>query len=152
VRSGSIARVTVPARISLVTLGVDDLARATAFYEALGWRRSSASNDEVSFFATADGVLALYPFPSLAVDAGLPPGPLPPPGRATLAINVGSEEDVDRVLAEVAAAGATVPAAASRTAWGGYLGWFSDPDGHLWEVTHNPGFPLDERGSVVLPA
>ena len=143
---------TVPARISLVTLGVDDLARATTFYEALGWRRSSASNDEVSFFATADGVLALYPFPALAADAGLPPGPLPPPGRATLAINVGSEEDVDRALAEVVAAGGTVAVAASRAPWGGYLGWFSDPDGNLWEVTHNPGFPLDEGGSVVLPA
>ena len=141
----------VPARISLVTLAVGDLSRATAFYEALGWQRSSVSNDEVSFFATADGVLALYPFDALAADAGLAPGPLPPPGRVTLAINVASEEEVDRVLAEVAAAGGTV-SVASRAAWGGYLGWFSDPDGHLWEVTHNPGFPLDERGSVVLPA
>ena len=142
----------VPARISLVTLAVDDLSRATAFYEGLGWRRSSASNDEVSFFGTADGVLALYPFDALAADAGLAPGPLPPPGRVTLAINVASEADVDQVLAEVAAAGGTVSVGAARTSWGGYLGWFRDPDGHLWEVTHNPGFPLDERGSIVLPA
>jgi hypothetical protein len=142
----------VPARISLVTLAVGDLSRATAFYEALGWQRSSASNDEVSFFATADGVLALHPFDALAAGAGLAPGPLPPPGRVTLAINVASEEDVDRVLAEVSAAGGTVAGGAAATSWGGYLGWFSDPDGHLWEVTHNPGFPLDEWGSVVLPA
>ena len=143
---------TVPARISLVTLGVADLGRATAFYEALGWRRSSASNEEVSFFATADGVLALYPFTALAADAGVEAGARPATGGVALAINVETEEAVDGVLADVVAAGATVTKRATRAAWGGYTGTFADPDGHLWEVAHNPGFALDERGSVVLPA
>jgi hypothetical protein len=143
--------VSVPARISLVTLGVEDLARATAFYEALGWRRSSRSNSEVSFFATADSVLGLYPFDELAADAGLPPGGRPAPGRVTLAINVDTDGDVDRVLAEAVAAGATLARPAATAAWGGRSGYFSDPDGHLWEVARNPGFPFDEHGSVVLP-
>ncbi len=141
----------VPARISLVTLGVGDLRRATAFYEALGWRRSSVGGGEVSFFATADGVLALYPFDDLAADAGLEPGPRPAPGRVALAINVETEEAVEQVLAEVTAAGGTVTKAATRAPWGGYSGYFTDPDGNLWEVARNPGFAFDERGSVVLP-
>jgi uncharacterized protein len=142
---------TVPARVSLVTLGVSDLRRSTAFYEALGWRRSSVSNDEVSFFGTADTVLALYPYRSLAADAGMPARDGPPVGGVTLAVNVEDREQVDHVLAEAESAGATVVKAGTATAWGGYIAYFTDPDGHVWEVAHNPGFPFDTTGSVVLP-
>jgi len=142
---------TVPARISLVTLGVTDLGRSTAFYQALGWRRSSASSDEISFFATAGSVLGLYPFDALAADANALAGAGPQPGTAALAINVESEVEVERVLAEAVAAGASLAKAAVKSDWGGYSGYFADPDGHLWEVAHNPFLPLDEHGSVVLP-
>jgi len=142
---------TIPARISLVTLGVTDLTRSTAFYQALGWRRSSASSDEISFFATADSVLGLYPFDALAADANALAGAGPQPGTAALAINVESEVEVERVLAEAVAAGASLAKAAVKSDWGGYSGYFADPDGHLWEVAHNPFLPLDEHGSVVLP-
>jgi len=142
---------TIPARISLVTLGVTDLARSTAFYQALGWRRSSASSDEISFFATADSVLGLYPFDALAADANAAAGARPQPGTSTLAINVESEAEVERLLAEAVRVGATLAKAAVKADWGGYSGYFADPDGHLWEIAHNPWFPLDEHGSVVLP-
>jgi len=142
---------TIPARISLVTLGVTDLARSTAFYQALGWRLSAASSDEISFFATADSALGLYPFEALAADANAAAGARPQPGTSTLAINVESQAEVERVLAEAVAAGATLAKAAVKSDWGGYSGYFADPDGHLWEVAHNPFFRLDDDGSVVLP-
>jgi len=143
---------TVPARVSLVTLGVSDVARSTAFYEALGWKRSSASVEgDVSFFATADCVFALWSFEALAADAGVPVGSVPNVGGVALAINVEREADVDRVLAEAVAAGGELRRPAERPEWGGYNGYFADPDGHLWEIAYNPGFPLDEHGSVILP-
>jgi len=141
----------VPARISLVTLGVTDLKASTKFYETLGWRKSSVSNDEVSFFETADCVLGLYPFAALAKDAGISAGNTPCVGSVALAINVESESEVERVLTQAIQAGATLTKAAKRADWGGYSGYFADPTGHLWEVCYNPDFPLDEHGSVVLP-
>jgi uncharacterized protein len=141
----------VPARVSLVTLGVSDLRRSTAFYRSLGWRPSSVSNAEVSFFRTADCVLALYPFRALAADAGIEAGDRPAVGSVTLAINVDGEDLVGEILGQAAEAGATVVRPGRATTWGGYIGYFADPDGHLWEVAHNPGFPLDADGSVVLP-
>ncbi|HEX2849507.1 MAG TPA: VOC family protein [Acidimicrobiales bacterium] len=142
---------TVPARMSLVTLGVADLARSTSFYERLGWRRSSVGGGEVSFFETTGGVLALYPFTALARDAGRPAGDRPAVGGMSIAINVEREGEVAQVLAEAEAAGATFVRPAAATAWGGTVGYFADPDGHLWEVAHNPGFAFDERGAIVLP-
>jgi predicted lactoylglutathione lyase len=130
---------------------VSDLARSSTFYESLGWTRSSISNDEVSFFATADSALALYPFDSLAADMGLAAEQVRQVGGVTLAINVDGEDDVERVLDEAVRAGATLVRPAARTEWGGIVGYFTDPDGHAWEVAHNPGFPFDERGSVILP-
>ena len=141
----------VPARISLITIGVHDLTQMTAFYESLGWKRSSVSNDEVSFFATADSALGLYPLPHLAADANLPVPPETPFRGISLAINVESEADVDRVLGEAEAAGATIPKHASRASWGGYTGYFADPEGNAWEVAYNPGFPLQDDGSIQLP-
>ena len=139
----------VPARISLITLGVSDVARSTAFYEALGWRRSTHSAEgEVSFFATADSVLAVYDVSKLASDVGAVDPRVPAFSGITLAINMESEAEVDRVVAEAQAAGATVPKPPERTPWGGYAGFFADPDGHLWEVAHNPFFELTADGSL----
>ncbi|MDQ3757772.1 MAG: VOC family protein [Actinomycetota bacterium] len=140
----------MPRRISLITLGVDDVRRAKAFYEALGWRCSSASVEgEVAFFPTADSVLALWSRQALADDVGVAIGE--GFGNVALAINVDDEADVARVLEEVVAAGGRMAKPATRTAWGGITGYFADPDGHVWEVAHNPGFAFGADGSLALP-
>lgn len=140
----------VPARANLVTLGVADVAAATAFYRRLGWRPSSASTADVSFFDLNGVVLALFGRADLAADAGVPDGPTAFRGVA-LAINLGSPEEVDATFADAVAAGAVLVKAGQRTEWGGYSGYFADPDSHLWEVAHNPFWPLDQSGRVVLP-
>lgn len=142
---------SVPARISIVTLGVSDLARSASFYEALGWKRSRASAGDIVFFATADSVLGLYPYDLLAADAALPSGTRQPFSGFAFAINVDSEAEVERVLGEAEAAGATILKEAHRADWGGYSGYFGDPDGFAWEVCYNPHFPLNDDGSVALP-
>ncbi|MGH3442778.1 MAG: VOC family protein, partial [Nitriliruptorales bacterium] len=120
--------------VSLVTLGVGDPHRATAFYEALGWQRSSASVEgEVTFLRGGAVVLALWGRENLAKDANLEVE-RSGFGNAALAMNVGSEDAVDATLAAAEAAGGTIPKPAERADWGGYSGYFSDPDGHLWEV------------------
>lgn len=141
------------ARINLVTLGTADLAAATAFYERLGWRRSARwSSDEVSFVALDNLVLGLFGRAALAADMGLAAAPQPATGGFSLAINVASEAEVDAVLAQAAAAGATILKPGEKTFWGGYAGYFADLDGHAWEVAHNPFFPLDDMGRMTLPA
>lgn len=141
----------IPAVISLVTLGVRDVRASTEFYSALGFELSNASVDgEVSFFHTAGAVLAVWGRAELAADANQPEPAAGPAGTA-LAINVESPAAVDAALAEAAAAGADIPKPAVATEWGGYSGYFADPDGHLWEVAHNPFWPLDERGLPQLP-
>ena len=137
--------------ISFITLGVADLARSRAFYAALGWRESSGSQAEVAFFDAGGVVFALFGRAALAEDAGMPAAGSGFPGFA-LAHNVASEEAVDRLLAEAAALGATIVQPAGKVFWGGYRGYFADPDGFLWEVCWNPFFPLDEQGRVSLPA
>lgn len=138
--------------ISLVTLGVDDLARAIAFYEALGWRRSSASVDGVVAFLEGGAVvLGLFGRADLADDARVDPGPSDAHGDVALATNVASEAVVDSVLRAAQDAGGQVTKAGQRAEWGGYSGYFRDPDGHLWEVAHNPHFGLDDDGRVTLP-
>jgi uncharacterized protein len=141
----------VPARVSLVTLAVTDVARSTAFYVALGWHLSSASvPGEVSFFNTAGGLLALWDVESLAADAGV--AATPGPGhRSALAINLESREQVDAAMAAAEAAGARITRQAIATDWGGYNGYFADPDGHLWEVAHNPFWPIGEDDRPTLP-
>jgi uncharacterized protein len=137
-------------RVNLVTLGVADLARAVAFYrDGLRWPMSDRSVGDVAFFQAGGVVLALYPRPLLAEDARLPDGPGGFDG-ITLAQNVHARDDVDRVLSEVAAAGARILKPAEDASWGGRSGYFADPDGHAWEVAWNPGFPLDEEGLVRL--
>lgn len=137
-------------RLNLVTLGVTSLDRAVAFYrDALGWRMSEQSVGDVAFFQAGGVVLALYPRHLLAEDAHLPDGP-GGFGGITLAHNVRARDDVDRVLAEVAAAGARILKPAEDAFWGGRSGYFADPDGHPWEVAWNPGFALDAEGLVRL--
>jgi len=145
----------VPALISLVTLGVADVSRATAFYEALGWPLSSSSvPGEVSFFRTAGGLLALFGADALAADAMLDTGDaaaVPAFRGVSLAVNVESESEVDAALAAAVAAGGRLVKPPSKTEWGGYNGYFADPDGHLWEVAHNPFWPIGPDGRPVLP-
>ena len=144
---------TVPARTSLVTLGVSDVERAAAFYERLGWTRSSASvPGEVAFFPTNGAVVALWSAASLATDANLPVEPPPAFRGVALAVNLASEAEVDAALAAAGAAGATVLKPGTRAEWGGYSGYFADPDGNAWEVAFNPGWPLDDEGRPVLPS
>lgn len=138
--------------VSLITLGVDDLDRATAFYEAWGWRRSSASVDGVVSFLDGGAVaLGLFGREDLAADAGVVPDAPGEHGNVALAMNLASPDEVDDALRRAVAAGAQVTKPATTTEWGGYTGYVRDPDGHLWEVAHNPGFPLRDDGSVVLP-
>lgn len=136
-------------RISLITLGVEDLARARHFYEALGWTASTAPGDDVVFFQTGGMVLALWSRTDLAHDSGVENrGGW---GGVTLAHNVASPSDVDAIITAAESAGATVSRRPAETFWGGYSGVFLDPDGHPWEVAHNPGWPLGSDGSVTLP-
>ena len=143
---------TVPARLGIVTLGVADLARSVAFYEALGWQRRSASIDGViAWFATADTNIGLFPWHELAEDARLPAEPRARFGGITLAINVDTPGEVATSLDSAVAAGGTLLKPATVADWGGTSGYFADPDGHPWEVAHNPGFPIDEDGRVRIP-
>jgi len=143
---------SVPARVNLVTIGVTDLDRATAFYQALGWRLSGSSvAGEVSFFDLANCVLAVWGHRSLAEDAHVDAGEPPGFRGVALAINVGSEAEVDQIIGAAVDAGGRISKAAVKADWGGYSGYFADPDGHLWEVAHNPYWPLDDNGLVRLP-
>ena len=137
-------------RISLITLGVADLDRARAFHEALGWKRSVRDAPGAVFFQIGGTALALYPRADLARDAELAPEGSGFCG-ISLAHNVRSRDEVDRVLAEAAAAGATILKLARDTEWGGYAGCFADPDGFPWEIAWNPGFALLRDGSIRLP-
>ncbi|TCT12081.1 hypothetical protein EDC22_103396 [Tepidamorphus gemmatus] len=137
-------------RINLVTLGVGDVQASAAFYERLGWRRSGASMQEVVFFDAGGVVLGLYGRGPLAEDAAVSAEGAGFRAVA-LALNLPSRAEVDATIAEAAAAGATVTKRAEEVFWGGYSGYFADPDGHLWEVAHNPLWPLAEDGRIVLP-
>jgi hypothetical protein len=135
-------------RISLVTLGVRDTAKARAFYEALGWKGQSPDG-EVVFFQAGGMILALWDREKLAEDSVvLDRGGW---GGVTLAYNVDSPDEVDRVIAEAESAGAVISRACGTTFWGGYSGVFIDPDGHPWEVAHNPAWSMASDGSVRLP-
>jgi uncharacterized protein len=144
---------TVPAVISLVTLGVKDVVASTRFYEQLGFPRSSASVEgEVSFFRNAGGFLAVWGIDELAADAGAERVAEPGMFRGVAyAINVESDEAVDAALAAAAAAGGRIVKAGTPTDWGGYQGYFADPDEHYWEVAHNPFWPIGPDGRPQLP-
>ena len=138
-------------RLSFVTLGVADVAASRAFYEALGFKASSASQDGIAFFDAGGVVFALFGRAALAEDAHVADS-APGFSGISLAHNVSSETDVDRALAEAVAAGARLLKPGQKVFWGGYSGYFSDPDGHLWEVAFNPFMPLDVHGRVTLPS
>lgn len=136
-------------RITLITLGVLDLARSKAFYEALGWRGQEVA--ETVFFQAGGLGLVLWSREKLAKDCGLEPGPAHGFGGIVLAHNVRSRAEVDTLLATVTPAGGTVTKPAAVNEIGFYSGAFTDPDGHAWEVAFNPGFPLAEDGTLTLP-
>ena len=137
-------------RLSFVTLGVADMVRSRAFYERLGFKASSVSEEAVAFFDAGGVVLALFGREALAAYAGLDAVGSGFRG-VTLAHNVSSEAEVGRVLAEAVAAGARLLRPAEKAFWGGITSYFADPDGHVWEVAYNPFFPLDATGRVQLP-
>jgi uncharacterized protein len=135
-------------RVSLVTLGVSDLDRAKQFYGALGWRPAEDENEDVAFFQAGGLILALWSRSMLAEDSAVTDGG--GWGGVTLAHNVRSPAEVDAVIDEARNAGATIGREPAGTFWGGYSGLFIDPDGHPWEVAHNPGWTLLADGSVSL--
>ena len=135
-------------RLSLITLGVHDLPRARAFYEALGWRSPSKPEEDVAFFQAGGMIVALWGRAQFAEDSGVPDGG--GWGGVALAYNARSREDVDTVLAEARSAGATIAREGADTFWGGYSGVFIDPDGHPWEVAHNPAWTVHDDGRTTL--
>jgi len=135
-------------RLSLITLGVADLGRAKAFYEALGWTTGAQPEDDVAFFQAGGMVVALWGRGQLAEDSGVEDGG--GWGGITLAYNTRSPEEVDAVIEEARVAGARIAREGAATFWGGYSGLFVDPDGHPWEVAHNPHWTIADDGSVSL--
>ena len=137
-------------RLSIVTMGVDDLPRARAFYEALGWRIASEELADSIVCFTLNGVgFALYPRAKLLEDIGLSGIDGRATGAVTLAYNVRARDEVGTVLADAERAGGTIVKPAQDVFWGGHSGYFQDPDGHLWEVAWNPGSPLDDAGNFA---
>jgi predicted lactoylglutathione lyase len=138
----------VPARVSVLAVQVADVARASAFYEALGWPRSPASRAEIAFFGTAGALFAVYGA-ELNEAMGVPAGP--GPGSVIAAVHAADEAGVDEAMATAEAAGGRVVRPGGPWAGGAYAGVFADPDGHLWEVIRNPAYPLGPDGRPVMP-
>lgn len=136
-------------RISVVTLGVADIQRARAFYDRLGWQGQEV--EETVFYQAGGLALVLWNRQKLALDAGIADGESDGFGGMTLAHNVRTKGEVDRIVAAARQAGATITHPPAETFYGGYAGCFADPDGHIWEIAHNPGFPLAADGSVSIP-
>lgn len=137
-------------RLSLITLGVSDLTRARAFYEGLGWHTNAAPGDDVVFFQAGGMVVALWSRAQLAEDSGVEDSG--GWGGVTLAYNTRSPEEVDDVIEQARAAGGTIPREPGETFWGGYSGMFLDPDGHPWEVAHNPRWTVTDDRKTLLSA
>jgi uncharacterized protein len=135
-------------RVSLITLGVADLGRARSFYEALGWTTGAESDDDVVFFQAGDMVLALWDRARLTEDSAVEDSG--GWGGVTVALNLGSPAEVDAAIEEARAAGATIGREPAETFWGGYSGIFVDPDGHPWEIAHNPHWTVTEDGGLRL--
>jgi uncharacterized protein len=136
-------------RVSLITLGVADVRRSRAFYEQLGWRGQEL--EETVFFQAGGQAIVLWSRDKLAADAGIDDDGTGTFDGIALAHNVASREEVDRIIGTAAGAGAEVTKAPAETFYGGYAGYFKDPDGHSWEVAHNPGFLLNDDGTLTLP-
>ena len=140
----------IPKRITLITLGTADLAAARAFYARLGWQEHAESQPGVAFIQLQGQALALFGQADLAADQGRPGARLGT-GAMTLAQNFATEAEVDAAVAAALAAGATALKAPEKVFWGGYSGYWADPDGHVWEVAMNPFWPLNDDGSLTLP-
>jgi predicted lactoylglutathione lyase len=138
----------VKQRVSLITLGVSELGRARRFYEALGWKTGAGVEDDVVFFQAGEMIVALWDRAKLAEDSRVEDGG--GWGGVTLALNLGSPAEVDAVIEEARDAGATIGREPAETFWGGYSGIFIDPDGHPWEVAHNPHWAITDDGGVRL--
>lgn len=136
-------------RLSLITLGVADLQRSREFYRQLGWHGQEV--EETVFMQAGGVVLVLWGWEKLALDSGVEGAPSSGFGGMTLAHNVRTEEEVDQIIAVAEGAGATVTRPAGKTFYGGYAACFRDPDGHVWEIAHNPGFRIAEDGSILVP-
>jgi hypothetical protein len=148
---------SVPANFSIVTLGVRDVAASADFYRRLGWEQRGSVDDGICWFRTSGTWVGLFGYDALAADVGFVAEGVPadPPAQPayrgiTLAINVNSEAEVDAALAHAASVGARVLKSGTRLEWGGYSGYFADPDGHLWEVARAPGFPVDADGRIDI--
>jgi predicted lactoylglutathione lyase len=139
-----------PQRITLVTLGVADMARSRAFYETLGWERHPESQKAVTFYQANGFAFGLFGLEDLAKDQGRPDAQLGT-GAATLAQTFATEAEVDAAYSRALTAGATALKAPEKVFWGGYSGYFADPDGHVWELAMNPFWPLNADGSLTLP-
>ncbi|WP_157014768.1 VOC family protein [Mesorhizobium xinjiangense] len=146
-------------RISVITLGVDDLDRAAGFYDAMGLERNRKFTEGVAFFQMGGMILALWPRAELAKDAGLADTPptasggeaVPGFSGVALAYNTRSEAEVAAILDQAETAGGRILRPAARAFWGGVQGYFTDTEGNLWEVAHNPEFPIDTEGRIALP-
>jgi len=146
-----LAGMGIAANFVIVTLGVSDVARAASFYRELGWEQHGDPGAGILWFRTSGTWIGLYGSADLAADAGLEPLPLPDYRGVSLALNLPDETAVDLALRDAVAAGARLVKPATRAEWGGYSGYFADPDGHLWEVCFNPGFPLASDGTIEIP-
>jgi predicted lactoylglutathione lyase len=139
------------ARLTLLTICVSDLAKSTAFYEALGFRRRARKAEGVAFFDAGGVILSLWTASEMAKDAGIAIETTKGFRDVSLAWNVASPAEVDSATARAVAAGARVLRKPGTVFWGGYTSYFADPDGHIWEVAHNPTFPMSEDGQLILP-
>jgi catechol 2,3-dioxygenase-like lactoylglutathione lyase family enzyme len=137
-------------RISIVTIACRDLDRAVAFYEGMGLTRHPGITDGVAFFQMGGVILGLLPLASAEADSGVTFGP--EPSAIYLAYNTRSDAEVDAVLAQAEASGGRIVKPAQKAFWGGWYGYFADPDGNVWEVAHNPAFPIDAEGRISLPS
>jgi catechol 2,3-dioxygenase-like lactoylglutathione lyase family enzyme len=144
---------SIPANFTIVTLGVTDLERSARFYTDLGWEQRGDLADGITWFRTSGTWLGLFGWEALAEDAALEaptPDDMPAYRGVTLAINLGSEAEVERAFERAQAAGGRIVKPATRMEWGGYSGYFADPDGHLWELAFAPMFPPDQHGRIEI--
>jgi uncharacterized protein len=140
----------LPPHFVIVTLGVTELDRSIAFYAGLGWEQRGNRSDGIVWFRTSGSWLGLFPVADLAADVGVPPDEPTGFRGATYAVNLPDEAAVDAGFTTVRGLGARVVKEPARTDFGGYSGYFEDPDGHLWELCFNPGFPLDDQGRIEI--
>ncbi len=141
---------SISANFTIVTLGVADLERSIAFYRNLGWEQRGDPSAGITWFRTSGTWIGLFGYAELAADVGVPADPPAAYRGITLALNFGNEQEVDAALADAVKTGARLVKPAERADWGGYSGYFADPDGHLWEAAFAPGFPVSEAGTIDI--